>query len=105
MKTMTESDTMTAPPRPFAIEVIDDAYCVVKTSPYVQHGEVTPEALIVARCESQDDAALIVKAVNTHERAKAAIKAVLHEYDKASMFDANGSKFDEIRAVLADMEG
>ena len=51
------------------------------------------------------NAALIVHAVNTFDEAKAAIKAVLHEYDKASMFDANGSKFDELRAVLADMEG
>lgn len=60
---------------------------------------------IVAVCPEQPDAALIVKAVNTHDRAKAAIKAVLHEYDRCTIFDANGSKFDELRAVLADLEG
>ena len=74
-------------------------------------GNVIGNGEIVAVCQSyhcdewEANAALIVQAVNTHDRAKAAIKAVLHEYDKASMFDANGSKFDELRAVLADMEG
>ena len=50
------------------------------------------------------NAALIVHAVNTLDEAKAAIKAVLNEYDKATMFDGNGSAFDKLRAVLAKLE-
>ena len=46
-----------------------------------------------------------IRALNTHDRAKAAIKAVLAEYDRSTMFDANGSKFDDLKAVLAKLEG
>ena len=39
------------------------------------------------------------------DEAKAAIKAVLYEFDRCTMFDANGSKFILLRDVLAKIEG
>ena len=87
---------MTATPRPATENILN----------YLRANSDDIElALNCSMDELQPALDAVFKAVNTHDRAKAAIKAVLHEYDKASMFDANGSKFDELRAVLADMEG
>ena len=69
----------------------------------------------VAHVYSEQDAALIVQAVNTHERAKDAIDSLINQLETlaeagaceyAKLQDVRGTKaFLAAKALLADMEG
>ena len=50
------------------------------------------------------NAALIVQAVNTHERAKAVLQLLLDEYGEGGMLDGQPI-IAQAKALLADMEG
>ena len=70
----------------------------------IYEGKQTFGADPVARCDSEERAALIVQAVNTHDRAKAVLQLLLDEYGKGGMLDGQ-LIIVQAKALLADMEG
>ena len=70
---------------------------LTEVSIFAKHGKYE----LLAKTDSAAKAALIVQAVNTHERAKELAQAVIKTYG----CEVTAPLYEKAKALLADMEG